>query len=307
MPELPDVPGLGDPVWSVEEIAGLDWLRIAELLRAMAAHAGCELGGSRVFPDGSVLFAMVERPKSPHPQRALVRIAPWNEWGATPGLVTNFSREVAAARNARGVLVAPGGYSTSARHLASEHRIEAVDAAQLVAALQTLPHEQGRFFRTITLAGDATSPTCPVCLRKLTRVQKSTSPREVAVQAEMIFSTSTIAADPVVCSRLTVQAGCEVQFLHEVRAKEIIIAGQATGDFLCDGPVTLERGATLTGTVSARAIRTQEGAELIGPARIIEGPLAPMVSTRPAWVWQCQNPQGKPVCKSVCFELHERD
>ncbi len=176
MPELPDVPGLGDLSWSVEEIACLDWLRIAELLRAMAAHAGCELGGSRVFPDGSVLFAMVERPKSPHPQRALVRIAPWNEWGATPGLVTNFSREVAAARNARGVLVAPGGYSTSARHLASEHRIEAVDAAQVVAALQTLPREQNRFFRTITLAGDATAPTCPVCLRKLTRV-RSASPQ----------------------------------------------------------------------------------------------------------------------------------
>ena len=291
--------------WSGELIASLDWLRVAELLRAMAAHAGCQLGGSRVFPDGSVLFAMVERPRSERPQRALVRLVPWNDWEASTHWVETFARELAAASDARGVLVAPGGFSAAARHAANIRRIETVDAAQLALAVRTLPPEKQRFFLSLIATGDPRAPSCPVCLKKLALVQKPLPVEMQPVQADMVFPESAIVAEPVVCSRLIVQAGCEVQFLHAVHAREIMVWGHATGDFVCEGALTLEPGAILTGTVAARAVNVRDGAELIGPARIIEGPLQAMVHTKPTWHWCCENREGKPQCKAVLFEMHE--
>lgn len=91
---------LGSP----ELLVNLDWVRLAELARGLAVEAGCELAGSRNFPDGSVMFAMIEQPRSSTPQRALVKLAPWNEWGATPETIEDFAREVATARNSRGIL-----------------------------------------------------------------------------------------------------------------------------------------------------------------------------------------------------------
>ena len=291
--------------WSPDLIASLDWLRVVELLRAMAAHAGCQLGGSRVFPDGSVLFAMVERPQSTTPQRALVRLVPWNDWEASTQWVETFARELAAATDARGVLVAPGGFTAAARHAANARRIETVDAAQLALAVRTLPVEKQRFFLSLTASGDPHSPSCPVCLQKLTLLQKPMPVEQQTVQADMVFPESAIVAEPVNCSRLIVRAGCEVQFLHEVHAREILVQGHATGDFVCEGTLTLEPGATLTGTVVTRSLNVLDGAEMIGPAKIVEGPLVAMVHTRPVWQWCCENAQGRPQCKAVLFEPHE--
>ena len=49
----------GEDHWTPELIASLDWLRVAELVRAIAAHSGCELARSVVLQDGSVAFAMI--------------------------------------------------------------------------------------------------------------------------------------------------------------------------------------------------------------------------------------------------------
>jgi hypothetical protein len=108
------VPGADAAGWSVEAITALDWMRLAELARALAAEAGCELAGSRAMADGSVLFGMIEQPRSPKPQRALVKLAPWNEWGANTGTVERFAQEVATARDTRGILIAPAGFRTAA-------------------------------------------------------------------------------------------------------------------------------------------------------------------------------------------------
>ncbi len=290
--------------WTAELIAGLDWLRLAELARAVASNAGCELGGSRVFEDGSVLFAMFEQPRSVNPQRALVRLVSWNEWSATPHIVESFAREVQTARDARGVLIAPGGFTNAALHTATEHGIEAVDAMRLATTLRSLPDEQSDFFHVITTAGDSSSPSCPVCLRKMTRHQQAVADT-LQPQNEYVFQSSTIVAEPMHCRRIEVLRGCEVQFLHEVRAREIVIHGHVVGDFVCEGPLTLESGATLSGTVSARAVNVRDGAELLGQARILEGDLQPIVSSRPRWFWICENPMGKPACRRVVFDPHE--
>lgn len=300
--------GEGDslpPGWSPELINQLDWLRLAELARAIAANAGCELGGSRVMEDGSVLFAMFEQPRSAQPKRALVKIVAWNQWSATPQVVENFVSEVQSARNARGVLIAPGGFTPAASHAAAEHQIEPVDAARLCDTLKRLPEERSDFFHGITTAGDFSTPTCPVCLKKMKRQQQTSAAETRPLHSEFVFQSSAIVAEQVVCRRLEIAPKIEVQFLHEVRAQEIIVNGHATGDFVCDGRLTLGSGATLTGSVAARAVDVKDGGELIGQARIIEGDLQPVKPMRRRWMWTCQNPIGKPNCARVVFDPHD--
>jgi hypothetical protein len=291
--------------WSPELIASLDWLRLAELARAIASNAGCELGGSRVFEDGSLLFAMFEQPKSAQPKRALVKLLAWNEWGATPQIVEAFAGQVRGAKNPRGVLIAPGGFTPAASHAAAEHQIEPVDAARLSDTLKMLPQERSDFFYSLTVTGEFSTPTCPVCLKKLSKTMQASAAETRPIHSEFIFQSSAIVAEPVVCRRLEVTPDIEVQFLHEVRAQEIVINGHATGDFVCEGRLTLGSRATLNGTVAARAVDVRDGGELLGQARIIEGDLQPVTPVRRRWQWTCRNPLGKPNCARVLFDTHE--
>lgn len=298
--------GVLSGAWTPELIASLDWLRLAELARAVASTAGCGLGGSRVFEDGSVIFAMFEAPKSSHPRRALVKIAGWHEWGGTQRTVEYFAREVQTARDARGILIAPGGFTAGARHAASEHHIELVDAARLCATLNSLPEDHSDFFHVITTVGDYSAPSCPMCLKRMTRRQQGDFADLPPTTSDYVFQASAIVAEPVVCRRLEVLPDCEVQFLHEVRAHDMMIRGHARGDFVCEGLLTLDKGATLNGTIAARAMDVRDGGELLGKARIIEGDLQPVVPAKPRWFWVCENPFGKPGCKRIMFEPHEQ-
>ena len=287
--------------WTPELIASLDWMRMAELVRAIAAHGGCELARSMVLEDGSVMFAMIEQPLTAHPQRALVKIAGWNEWGATPETVMRFAREVRTAQKARGVLIAPGGFTPAAMLAAQEHRIEAVDAAALHQVLLSLPAERSDFFFTIATAGDCTTPTCPVCLQKLSRVESVTRSDLPALRE---IHDSGLIADHVHAERVVVAPHTEVTFLHEVRAREVEIAGEATGDFVCEGPVTLMPGGTLSGTVAARSMQVKDGGELRGTFRILQGPPRSFVTEVRHWQWLCRSDRTKPECARVIFEPH---
>lgn len=293
--------GAGDRLagWSPELIASLDWARLSELARGIAVEAGCELAGSRVMPDGAVHFGMIEQPKSAKPLRAMVKIAPWNEWGATPDTVRRFAQEVSTARDTRGILIAPAGFSPAALRTAQELRIEAVDAQALDAALRGLPGDKSDFLFVVTTAGDYTTPTCPVCVKKLVRVEQET----LALPSRTI-DTDGLIADPVVCDRLEVTAGCEVTFLQEVKARTISISGNAVGDFVCEGPVTLERGGTLSGTVAARSLVVRDGGELLGQFRILEGELGSFVKPTTRWHWRCAGTEQRRQCGGVVFEPH---
>ncbi|MBL9130224.1 MAG: polymer-forming cytoskeletal protein [Verrucomicrobiaceae bacterium] len=285
--------------WSPELIASLDWVRLSELARALAAEAGCELAGSSVLPDGSVHFGMIERPRTTRPQRALVKIVPWNEWGATPETVERFAQEVGTARDTRGILIAPSGFSTAAMHAAQEHRIEAVDAAALHAALLALPEEKSDFLFVVATAGDCSTPTCPICQKKLQKVQQQT----LSLPSRTIDVDGLI-ADPVVCDSLVIAAGCEVTFLHEVRACSIHVHGRAAGDFLCQGPVTLHETGTLSGNVAARSLVVRDGGQLLGQFRILEGRLESLVRQVARWHWRCGGGEGRKACAGVIFEPH---
>lgn len=290
--------------WSAELIAQLDWLRLAELARAIVADAGCELGGSRVLADGSVLFAMFEDPKSSKPRRALVKLVPWNEWGAMPATVERFANEVYSTRNARGILIAPGGFTTASLHAAQEHHIETVDSARLFSRIQSMRTEEADFFHVITTAGDYSTPTCPVCLQKLTQQPVTGTLMPDSIHGECVYQSSAIVAEPIECRRLEILPDVEVQFLHEVRAREIVIHGHAAGDFICHGQVTLGQRATLFGTVAARSVDVKEGGELIGSARILDGDLNAPQGTKGRWHWRCKNLLGNSQCLGVCFDAH---
>jgi hypothetical protein len=287
--------------WTPELIASLDWMRLAELVRAIAAHSGCELARSMVLEDGSVVFAMIEHPTTAHPQRALVKIAGWNEWGATPTSVMLFAREILTAKKARGILIAPGGFSPAASLAAQEHRIETVDASALHQVLLNLPAERSDFFFTIATAGDYATPTCPVCLQKLSCVE---SISRAEIPESRVFHESGLIAEHVQAHRVEVAAGADVTFLHEVKAREIIIAGDAMGDFVCEGPVTLLPGGTLGGTVAARALNVRDGGELLGKFRILDGPPQSFVTETRRWHWLCRSDRSKPECMKVIFEPH---
>lgn len=287
--------------WTPELIASLDWMRMAELVRALAAHGGCELARSMVLEDGSVAFAMIERPTTAHPQRALVKITSWNEWGATPANVMQFAREVLTANKTRGILIAPGGFTPAALLAAQEHRIETVDAAGLYQVLQSLPAERSDFFFTIATAGDRTTPTCPVCLQKLSKVE---SVSRTELPESRVFEESGLIADHVQANCVEVAAGTEVTFLHEVKAREIVIAGDATGDFVCEGPVTLLPGGTLNGSVAARSVNVRDGGELLGKFRILSGPPQSFITEIRRWHWLCRSDRRKQECERVSFEPH---
>ncbi len=286
--------------WSPELIASLDWARLSELARAIATESGCELAGSRVLPDGVVVFGMIEEPKSAKPRRAMVKIAPWNEWGATPESVQRFAQEVRTARDTRGILIAPAGFSPAALRAAQEQRIEAVDATALEAAVRALPGDKSDFLFVITTAGDYATPSCPVCLKKLQRIEQ-----EEQELPSRTIDTDGLIADCVVCDRLEVAAGCEVTFLQEVRARTISIFGNASGNFVCEGPVTLEAGGTLSGKIAARSLNVRDGGEPLGQFRILDGKLGTFVKPAMRWYWRCAGLFGRKECLSVAFEPHE--
>lgn len=291
-------PGL----WTPELISSLDWLRLAELVRAIATHAGCELAGSRVLPDGALVFGMIELPTTAHPQRALVKLSGWNEWGATPESVNRFVQEVRTAKNTRGILVAPAGFSPAAVMAAQEHRIEMVDAASLCAVLESLPPERSDFFFTIATAGVYTRPTCPVCLAKLTRVGSNEHDPTPAIR---VISAKGLFAEHITCDLLDIAPDAEVEFLYPVQTRAMRVCGQAMGDFSCEGTVTIEAGGSLDGRIAARSLNVQEGGELRGQFRILEGSsLNPFVNKPEHWQWYCQNPAGKPECAKVLFAPH---
>lgn len=287
--------------WTPELIASLDWMRVAELVRAIAVHGGCELARSIVLEDGSVMFAMMEQPMTPHPRRALVKIMGWNEWGAMPEAVMRFAREVRTAQNARGVLISPGGFTPAALMAAQEHRIEAVDSAALYQVLLTLPAERSDFFFDIATSGDYTTPTCPVCLQKLSKVESVTR-TELPELREI--SQSGLVADHVHAKKVVVLPRTEITFLHEVRAQEIQIAGDVTGDFVCEGTVTLLPGGTLNGTLAARSVEVEDGGELRGKFRILQGPPSSFITEIRRWQWFCRSARTKPECANVVFEPH---
>jgi cytoskeletal protein CcmA (bactofilin family) len=186
-----------------------------------------------------------------------------------------------------------------------------VDAAQIFAILCAIPPEQADFFHTITTAGNSKTPTCSVYQHKLSRVDQPKTRALRSLPGEMIFQSTPVVPDPVACGRLEIMPECEVTFPHEIRTQYLIVRGHVSGDFICQGSVTLEPGSvtlepgsTLKGSVAARSITVQNGAELRGQFRIVEDVTEAIAPNSTTWFWRCQNDSAKDACRSVVFQPH---
>jgi hypothetical protein len=289
---------------SAEGIQALDWLRLVDLLRGVASEWGWELAGSKVQVDGSVIFGMLEGVAGGTQRRVLVKVLSWNHWGADQEQVAHFAAEVRTVAGARGILVAPAGFSLLAEQLARQLHVEMVDAVSLHAALQKLPPERVQFLWSLATAGDAWTPTCPVCMSKLRREQVRRE-TELVQEEERILAADALIAEEVYCRRLWVGPGCEVQFLLPVRAVEAEILGRVHGDLVCDGVVRLGPEGMLQGSVAARGLQAEDGAEVLATLTVLQGPPPPPVRVEVLWQWRCRNSGGRDGCAQVAFEPHE--
>ena len=286
--------------WSAHLIAGLDWKRVLELIRAISVTAGFSVEKSRVAPDGAAEFEM-----SRGQYRAVVRLARWNQWMATTECIAKFAERMKQTPDRAGIFVAPEGFEQGAVNLARPGGIECVDGETIAQRLGELPAEHQDFYFKMATAGESTRPSCPVCLRPLTLVNETPEgTQDFRRLQDFVYSTSDIIAERIIARRVEVLERCEVQFLHEVRARDLIVHGITSGTFLCESAVVLNPGAILYGSVAARSVVVRPGAQLIGETKILDGSPEPFVDIAPASVWRCRNKDPRPGCEQVSFLPH---
>ena len=302
-----DVPVGDDGVtrkWSAELLVSLDWKRLVEIARAMAVNAGFQISATDLGMDGRAEFEMNAR-SSTGSHRALVRLTAWNQWSATAETVQDLSHRLKRSRLRNGILIAPGGFTQAGRNAAITAGVEAVDATTLAAQLNALPASMSDFFFDIGTAGDASTPSCPSCFGALTAVHDSgVASTDLESDGDLSYMTNDIVPDAIFARRVEILRHCEVHFLREVHAKDLVIHGMASGDFVCDGSVVLNPGSVLNGTVAARSVHVRPGAALNGETRILEGPLPTLSRSSIVTIWRCANPRGTPKCRSVKFLPH---
>jgi hypothetical protein len=285
-----------------DSVAALDWARLVDLMRGIVIEAGCELAGTQVQPDASVLFGMIEHPGTDKARRILVKLAAWNEWGAQAEQMENFAAQVRAARVDQGLFMAPAGFSPGAREVAGRHRIVMLDAADLQEALMRLPRARQEFLWSVASAGDAQTPSCPMCLGKLTPIQTDAL-IEVEPLEEKVMLKDAIVAESLFCRRLWVVRAIEVQFLQPVRALEMEIEGTVHGELVCEGTLLLRSTAVVHGKVAARAMKVEDGAQLLADLNVLSAPLQPLMKANVTWEWRCRS--GEPGCSEVILAPHE--
>lgn len=290
--------------WTADMLATLDWRKLVEIARAVAVSAGCEPGATRISPDGSAEFD-VRRGRGSGTWTERVHLAPWNKWMATGACIAAVASRLAGLDRIRGMYLAPGGFSPSAGIEAARCGIGTVDAAALAETLNGLPQEHSEFFHDVAMSGRPFVPTCPVCLRPLGRSEETVeAPADLKGLPDLCYRSSDIVAGTVLARRVEVLKGCEVHFLREVRARDVIVHGTVHGDFICEGSLLLNPGAVLCGHVASRSVLVRPGAELRGETRILKGDLGPLEKDPSGWMWRCANVPPKPGCAEVAFLPH---
>jgi len=292
------------PRWSAGLIAALDWKRVAELARALSLSYGFKLGKSTVGIDAQTDF-VITREDAPAGAGALVRLTRWNKWMASGECLTRFALDLEAQNRRQGIFLAPGGFAPSALRAAQESGIEIVDAEKMALRVNRLPRQHRDFYFASATEGDSATPSCPACLRALKLVEDSAGTYlNSANAAEVCYSASDIVGDAVRARRIEVLPDCEVQFLQEVRTRELVIHGMVTGNFVCEGSVVLHPGAMLQGSVAAHSVIVRPGADMQGETRIFHGNLKSFGHATSSWIWRCENPQPRSGCKTVSFLQH---
>lgn len=302
-------PVLGAPdvlpvAWSDELLTSLDWRRLVEVTRALAVFSGYEPGGTEVDITGAAQFR-IANPRQPRAKGALVKLAPWNRWMATADCVASFVELLGRESGLPGIYLAPAGATPGAATSARSAGIELLDAKTLAARLNELPRDYSEYFHDKTVSGLCTVPTCPVCLRPLHRSEEQSV--DVSGKGELPdyrYHNHDIVGEPIVARCIEILQGCEVHFLREVRAQDVVVNGVVRGDFVCDGSLLLNPGGVLHGSVAARSVLVRPGGALNGETRILQGPLEPVTRLTIPWIWRCEHMPPQAGCESVAFHPH---
>ena len=292
--------------WTPQLLAGLDWRRIVELAKALATDAGYECSLTTADLSAGAEFIMSAK-RGKLKRQSLVRIASWHRWRATEDCVESFARRMIAQKVQAGVYIAPLGFDSSALMSAAKAGIETVDGELLAAKLNSLPTKDHDFYFDLGVCGTATTPTCPLCLKRLVSCHDADPLPQLDFLSlpDITFRTDEYVNEPVFARNLVIERNCAVRFLSEVRAQEMVVSGSAFGDFTCDGTVLLGSEAILHGSVAARSVLVRPGAELHGETRILDGQLRLRTGADPSWEWRCTNPKGKDRCKLVRLAPHD--
>lgn len=70
------------------------------------------------------------------------------------------------------------------------------------------------------------------------------------------------------CASLIVNKRSKIHFLQPVYAHEIVVSGEATGDFYCSGNVTVKKNGFLRGELIARSVSVEPGGRLDASFRV---------------------------------------
>lgn len=291
--------------WTPEIIAGLDWQRLLQLARALASTGGFHLTASIIDVAGGADFTMSSGMALDR-KKILVRLAQWNRWMASEDCLECFTSHIRAQNVHNGVFIAPGGFSPEAKVLGKKAGVELVDAEMLSERLNLLTAAHRSAFQNIGITGDSTTPSCPICMKRLKKGENDPLPvLDYLELPDVVYRSDDVVPAPVLARSFEVRCHCDVRFLSEVRAQHMEINGTAEGDFLCEGTLVLNDGAVLRGTVAARSVLVRPGAQLEAETRIMEGSLKLRVASDSNWVWHCTNPEGKEPCKVVRFTPHD--
>lgn len=98
----------------------------------------------------------------------------------------------------------------------------------------------------------------------------------VECDSDAIFRTEGTIIGEIKCHRCVVEKGANVTFMNPIRANEVEIQGNVTGNIFSSGPVLINAHGSVNGDVTARSVSIEPGGELNGAMNIIRGQ-APVV------------------------------
>lgn len=280
--------------WSKELLFRLDWSLFQKLTISLVEKGGYKARLIKTGPGGeslySVLGGLIKRPQ------VYVGFSAWRTPKVPVDDVKALYSRIIHDDIPKGVYLSAGTFADEVYEFAHGRMLELIDAEKLLTTLRRLPiRERDRLLHDMTL-GDFTSPTCPSCGAKM--ILRDTAAPEVDGKLENLrIRESAVFDRDVRVDQMIVEKSAEVVFEKYAHAKRMTIRGKVTGDLVCQGPVDIQAGGVVIGSVAARSISLLPGGVIDGDMKILnEEKIAPAREREVESVWGCRN---YPKCKAV--------
>ena len=281
--------------WSRELLFRMDWKRFADLTARLVGEGGYRTRLLEQDRDGGGLWSVSEgllRRQVTH-----LRFGPWKSRMIGVAEVRAFYTRLLEERMHNGVFVTVGEFSAEARSFANGRMIELIDGDRYLETVRRIPiMERDRLLHEWT-QDDFTTPSCPACGERM-GLRECEAPAYEGRGEDLRFVDLIRVKRQIRCDLLTVEATGRVFFERPAYCRTMIVRGQVTGEFVCEGTVEVHPGARIAGNVAARSIRMFSGGVVDGEMRIAkDGEVRPVREDgRDVPVWGCT---AYPRCKMV--------